>query len=79
MGGGVGALNPGCPSSLPTSYSSDPMVKKQGSQLCNRQVCFFIGETLELRSAGRLLRRENLQLALVSSGVGNIFEYSENH
>lgn len=28
------------------------MAKKQGSQLCNRQVCFPFGETLEQKKQG---------------------------
>lgn len=30
------------------------MAKKLGSQLCNRQVCFFIGETLEQKQGAEV-------------------------
>lgn len=38
----------------PEPPSSDPTAEKQGSQLCNRQVCFFTGKTLEQKKGAEV-------------------------
>lgn len=51
------------------------MAKKQGSQLYNRQMCFFTGETLEQKPGAEIgeqadSRKETLNKACLSAGVG---------